>query len=376
MAHFSPHRGKFYIRGPGVSSTARCHPALSEGGTSIVTVLVNTPCSLQRNIGTPCKKFARCRSNVMLSTHPSFRFLTRVLALGFAVASTLHAADAPAEHLLNVLLSPETSDKEWQFAADSFQQLPADVAIRALYPELAKGIPGGMSYAAYNCNDPHRDRHLEAWGRFCVVNWLWCHTVCCSKAQPLIGKTLLELWAHPLSAYGQGVLLSTVDSCAWVPDAERPVYSLFMDSAAAAGLRMQAAACLLHHFGIKYHREVVSFALFGPRDKRDFLFRELANPSHARVSGIDPAVVRLGFWLLLEEMALHEDRFAHRTVGNSSYGEFLFANLLGTYLGQPFAPDYKLPKYQKGEEGKEIWYRETAENAFNWWLLNRDRYAN
>lgn len=315
----------------------------------------------------------------MFPAHHPLPYLGRLLAVSLiciALGTSAHAGNESATRLLNTLLSRDTPDKEWQLAADSFQQLPADAAIRSLYAEIAKGIPGGLSYATYNCSDPHHDRREEAWGRFCVVNWLWCHTVFCSNARPRIGKTLLELWAHPLSAYGQGVLLSTLDSFAWVPEAEKPVHSLFADSAAASGLQLQAAACLLHHFGMKYHREVVRFALFGARDKRDYLFRQLAGPPHARVSGIDPAVVRLGFWLLLEEMTRYEDRFAHRTLGNSFYGEFIVANLLGTYLGQSFAPDYKLPKYQNGETGKEQWYRETAEGAFDWWLVNRDRYAN
>jgi len=312
----------------------------------------------------------------MLRVRLSPLLSVRVLLLCVAVASTLRAGDDSAAQLLRTLLSPTTPDKQWLVAADSFQELPNDVTLRTLYPEIAKGIPNGEPYAAYNCSDPQRDRLIAGWGRFCVVSWLWCRTVSCAAAKPRIGKILLELWAHPQSTYGQGVLLSTLDSYAWIPEAEGPVDSLFLDSEAAPGLRLQAAACLLHHFGIKYHREVVSFALFGPRDKRAFLFRELASPPHARLSGVDPAVVRLGFWLLLEEMALHEDRFAHRTIGNSFYGEFLIANLLGTYLGQPFTPDYKLAKYQQGEPGKEIWYRETSENAFHWWLLNRDRYAN
>jgi len=311
-----------------------------------------------------------------MRTNPSpFRPLAGVILLCLALTPTLRAGEDSAAQLLHTLLSPNTSDKEWQLAADSFQKLPADLAIRILYPEIAEGIPGGWSYAAYNCSDPHRDWRNEAWGRFCIVNWLWCQTVSCGKTHPLVGKTLLELWAHPQSAYGQGVLLSTLDSYAWIPEAEEPVRFLFLDSEAASGLRLQAAICLLHHFGMKYQHDVVTFALFGPREKRDPLFRELASPVHARLSGVDPAVVRLGFGLLLEEMALQQDRFAHRTTGNSFYGEFLVANLLGTYLGHPFTPD-RLAKYQQGEQGKETWYRDTAENAFNWWLINKARYAN
>jgi hypothetical protein len=274
-----------------------------------------------------------------------------------------------------VLVSPKTSDQAWQVAVDSFLALPADAAVRALYPEIAKGIPGGHSYAGYNCSDPQRDRHVPDWGRYCVVNWLWCHTISCSKAQPPIGTTLLELWQQPLSAHGQDVLLSTLDTYAWVPEAEEPVHSLFFDKQANSGLRLRAAACLLRHFGMKYHGEVVSFALSGPRDTRDFLFRELADSPHALVSGVDPAVVRLGFQLLLEESAQHENLVAHHAVTSSYYGEFLYANLLGKYLGHPFAPDRRA-QFRQGGQGNEDWYRTTAENAYRWWLLNKDDYAN
>jgi hypothetical protein len=147
------------------------------------------------------------------------------------------------------------------------------------------------------------------------------------------------------------------------------------DSDVDAELREQAAACLLHHFGAKYQHDVVEFARFSPHEIQDLLFRELVSPPHARVSGVDPAVVRIGFCLMFEEMAGNEDRFAHGRVGSSYYGAFLPANQLGTYLGENFTPDYKLPKYQ-GEHGKEIWYRETVENAFARWLTNKERYAN
>ena len=78
---------------------------------------------------------------------------------------------------------------------------------------------------------------------------------------------------------------------------------------------------------------------------------------------------------MFEELAKNEDRFARRSVGGSYYGSFLSANVLGTYLGEGFTPDYKLPKY-RCEEGKELWYRETTENALSWWLKNKERFAN
>jgi hypothetical protein len=48
------------------------------------------------------------------------------------------------------------------------------------------------------------------------------------------------------------------------------------------------------------------------------------------ISGVDPAVVRMGFWLMFEKLAKNEDRFARRSVGGSYYDSFLSANALGT----------------------------------------------
>jgi hypothetical protein len=287
----------------------------------------------------------------------------------------LQAADSPESRPLETLLSPQSSDEEWQRAAEVFRELPADAAIRALYPEIAKGVPNGMPYTAYNCSDPSRDRHLGRWGRYCVTGWLWRQTISCGRKYANLSRTLLELWAQPQSVYGQSVLLSALDYYAWVPEAEDPVRTLFRDSEASIGLRAQAAGCLLRHFGTKYQRDVIQFALFSSREIRDVLFRLLAAPSSTRISGADPAVVRMGFWLMFEELAENEDRFAHRRAGGSYYGAFLSANALATYLGEGFTPDYRLPKYQ-AEEGKELWYRDTTENALSWWLKNKERYAN
>jgi hypothetical protein len=305
----------------------------------------------------------------------SLWFFVMLLVLCIVSTVKLQADDVPPAQLLDTLLSPNTSDDQWQRAEASFLKLPGEAAIRTLYHEVAKGIPGGMAYPKYNCSDPEHDRRIAYWGRYCVANWLWCKELSCSGWNSLVSKTLLDLWIQPQSTYGRSVLLTALDSSSWVPEAEEPVRRLFTDTEAEAKLRQQAAACLLHHFGARYQHEVVVFALSSPREIRDLLFRELVSPPHARVSGIDPAVVRMGFWLMFEEMAGNEDRFAHRRVGGSYYGAFLPANQLGTYLDEQFAPDYKLPKYQ-GEQGKEIWYTDTVENAFTWWIKNKEHYAN
>ena len=294
-----------------------------------------------------------------------------VLLLWVLTVPMVHAADVSPAQLVETLLSPDIADQQWHEAEGSFEKLSVEVALRAVYPEVAKGAPGGP---IYNCLNPDHDRHVGAWGRYCVANWLWCQTLARGKTNSQAGKALLELWAQPQTRLGQSVLVTSLDTEAWVPEAEEPVRNLFTDSNADSELREQAAACLLHHFGAKYHHDVVLFALFSSYEIRDLLFRELASPPHAGLSEVDPAVVRMGFWLMFEALAKNESLFAHGSIGASYYGTFLFADYLGRYLGENFTPDYKLPKYQS-EGGREIWYRNTTENALTWWLKNKERYA-
>ena len=307
------------------------------------------------------KKYGRARSIGMCVALP-IRAVALVILCVFL--RPLLQADSPESRLLEALLSPQSSDEEWQQTAEAFRELPADAAIRALYPEIAKGLPNGMSYATYNCSEPSRDRHVTGWGRYCVAGWLWSQTISCGRKCANLSETLLELWTQPQSTYGHSELLSALDYYAWVPEAEDKVRTLFRDSKANTGLRTQAAGCLLRHFGGKYHGDVVQFALFSNHEIRDGLFRQLASPSHTRISGVDPAVVRMGFWLMFEALSKNEERFAHGGVGSSYYGAFLSADALTTYLGERFTPDYRLAKYQ-GEEGKELWYRESIENALS-----------
>jgi hypothetical protein len=92
-------------------------------------------------------------------------------------------------------------------AEKQFQQLPAKDALHALFPEIAKGFPGRITYADYNCYEPLHDRKVPGWGEFCVVHWLWCKELACPEKRNEVGTVLLELWSHPVSLYGQKVLL-------------------------------------------------------------------------------------------------------------------------------------------------------------------------
>jgi len=140
------------------------------------------------------------------------------------------------------------------------------------------------------------DRKLPGWGKFCVANWLWCKELACPGKRDQVSQVLLELWSEPTSLYGRMVLLQ---SLCGNRAAKSKIAALFSDEGVDAGLRTEAGVCLLHQDGRKYHRDVVLFAERSPPRLQERLFDEMASPSH-RESGVDPAVVRMGFNLLLQ----------------------------------------------------------------------------
>jgi hypothetical protein len=275
---------------------------------------------------------------------------------------------APA--LLKTLLSQGTSDTAWKEAENQFHKLPAKDALHALFPEIAKGLPNGFAYAAYNCSDPLKDRKVPGWGRFCVVHWLWCDELACPVKRDGVTNVLLELWSQPVSFDGQMALLQGLcDKAA----AEGRMAALFGDAAADARLRTEAAVCLLNQDGKKYHDEVVALAQHSPPSLQERLFDDLASPPHRNVSGIDPVAVRMGFALLLKEVDKQERARANGQT-TSEYGQFLYANRLNVYLGTTFEPNPKLPIYEDAK-GKERLYHDTAANALEWWSKHKQDYS-
>ena len=302
------------------------------------------------------------------------------ICLGISTAfpqdtSTASKQDAP--YLLTVLFSPQTSDSQWSSAEKSFNTLSPNVVLPLLFPEIAKGIPGGYSYAVYNCFDPIQDRKVAGWGQFCVVNSLWCKQLACTQRQKEVSKVLLDLWASPISEYGQMVPLEGLCSN---PAAESRMAILFRDNAADIRLRTQAAICLLRQDEPIYHSEVVAFAekvlmTFKPhglhsyaRQLRRPLFDQLVSTAH-RKSSIDGAVVRLGFGLMLDN-AGQAKQYPNEV---SDYGKFLLAVPLNAYLGADFEPDRKQPIYA-GSDGNERFLHDTVVNALSWWSIHKEEY--
>src|SRR5215813_10022926 len=48
-----------------------------------------------------------------------------------------------ASELLTKLLSRDASDEQWSEAQNEFEGLPPSITLPVLFPEVAKGIPGG-----------------------------------------------------------------------------------------------------------------------------------------------------------------------------------------------------------------------------------------
>ena len=195
-------------------------------------------------------------------------------------------------------------------------------------------------------------------------------------------KVLLDLWSHPISSYGHMALLRGL--CA-DPDAESRIMELFRDGAADERLRTEAAACLLYQNGAKYYSEVVAFAEHAPIkfnqpesipynvSLRRRLFDELVSARHRSDSGVDPAVVRMGFTLLLDEA--ERQRKANQFGGKvSDYGQFIYADHLNSYLGTMFEPDRKQAVYA-GNNGNERFWHETVVNALDWWSKHEREYG-
>jgi hypothetical protein len=164
-------------------------------------------------------------------------------------------------------------------------------------------------------------------------------------------------------------------------DAESKIAGLFRDKAANVRLRTQAAICLLRQDEPIYHSEIVDFAervpitftppglLSYPRQLRRALFDELAAPTRSKLHA-DAAVVRLGFSLMLDEVAQAKQS------GNevSYYGQFLYAERLSSYLGTAFEPDRKQAVYA-GRDGNERFWHATALKALSWWSDHKGEYS-
>ena len=299
--------------------------------------------------------------------------LLSVLSAAFA-EENLGADRQKASDLLSKLLSRTTSDDEWSADEKEFEALPANLTLPKLFPEVARGIPGGYSYAAYNCSEPIHDRKVPGWGEFCVANWLWCKQLSCGQRRAEVSEVLLRLWAQPITYYGEMTLLQGL--CA-DPDAESRIGKLLADSSADVRLRTEAGRCLLLLDETQYHfSKVVTFAAevpirFAPPGTvsysvhlRQGLFDALVSSPQPK-SGIDPAVVRLGYSLLLDE-AKQQRKAIGSGSKTSNYGQFIIADHLNSYLGTAFEPNRELSIYA-GEEGNERFWHDTVVNALDWW---------
>ena len=173
----------------------------------------------------------------------SFRAAMLTILCSFLIPP-LQATDSTASRLLETLLSPQTSDEAWQHAAEAFSELPADAAIRVLYPEVAKGIPNGMPYATYNCSNPKHDRHVGGG----IASQAGC------GATPYLVEENTQASAKRFSSCGLSPNLFTDKACSCQPLTTTPGsrrqktqsehYSKILRQIAGYARKPQAACCV------------------------------------------------------------------------------------------------------------------------------------
>ena len=119
------------------------------------------------------------------------------------------------------------------------------------------------------------------------------------------------------------------------------------------------------HKGKAYHEAILAISKSAPRKDREGWLDLLVDSRHKAETGVDPAVVRLGFDALAEE---------RQASPNYVHGAYFIASDMGKYLGQTFTPDPRLDQY-RGEHGlRESFFADTVKNAVVWWEKNRHRY--
>jgi hypothetical protein len=101
------------------------------------------------------------------------------------------------------------------------------------------------------------------------------------------------------------------------------------------------------------------------RASRPSYFDRLATPSHARLTGIDPIVDKMGFTLLEEDLQKHPAH-VHRS--------YFLATRLEAYLGKTFTPNQREEKYQGKNGLNEFFFADTVANARAWWAKNKKEY--
>jgi hypothetical protein len=289
--------------------------------------------------------------------------LTIIITMTSAEPTEDERTSARIAKLIETVTSLKTTWEERHKAEKELKELPAVKVLPALFPHYVKrsndplaattpGVPLGLE----------KTISPKAQMRY-ILHRIWQHHLS-KEPSPEIVKVLVDLLAKNSGVAEQVDLIQAL-RYHWTDEAEKPVAKLFRDAKTDVSVRYSAAVCLLENRGKAYHKQVRDYASTAPVELRRRYFERLATPPHARLTGIDPIVVKMGFTLL-------EDAMQKRPA--SVIEASFLASHLEAYLGKTFTPNQREEKYQGKNGLNESFFADTVANARAWWAKNKKEY--
>lgn len=246
-------------------------------------------------------------------------------------------------------------------AEDRLKEFDAEPVLGALLPHVSKGMP---SLPIWSSAGREHDREAPVeWQIFYAVDRSWRHHLRGAASEEL-GALLLELLSRAETALGRQRVLFDL-SRHWHPDAEEPLRQLMMHPEQDLIVRLAAGFDLMLHRGKVYHETFLDLAAGSTGDEKMEWWNLLVDPRHKSETGIDPAVVRLGFEVLAEERETNPD-YVH--------GAYFIACHLCDYAERDFKPDQDQRKYRGRHGLNDSFFADTVERALAWWEENRHDY--
>ena len=262
---------------------------------------------------------------------------------------------------ISIMTSKNESWSKRCEAEDKLKQFPAELVLKGLLGHISKAMP---SLAIWNSAGREHDKQAPVeWQIYYAVDRSWKHHLA-GKTSQRLGAILLELLSIARTPTGRERILYAM-ARHWHPKAELPLSQLMKNQETEFGVRRAAGFCLMLQQGNTYHKDLLDFAKKSAREEKKNWFDLLVAPRHKKQTGIDHAVVKLGFELLAEEKEIKP---------NYVHGTYFIACKLGSYLEEDFKPDQQLDKYQGKHGLKDSFFVDTVENAWAWWGRNKNKY--
>jgi hypothetical protein len=275
-----------------------------------------------------------------------------------ASASEESATAADCVHIMTSEAEPWARRCE---AEDRLHGCDAESVLSALLPHVSKGMPAPPIWNSLG-REHDREAPIE-WQIYYAVDRSWRHHLRGAPSEEL-GALLLVLLERADSVLGRQRILFDL-SRHWHPDAEEPLRRRMLDPEQDLLVRRPAAYALVLHRSGAYHDTFLDLASGSTGEERREWWKLLADPRHKGATGIDPAVVRLGFDVLAEEMEANPDHV---------HGAYFIACTIGGYVEQEFKPDQDSRKHRGPHGLRESFFADTVENALAWWEAHRGDY--